>query len=328
MSIFTESGSILLIEDDIDDAFLIKKALNCQSGSHFVHTTTIQGTLAQSGDFKPSIILLDLNLSDSRGSDTINTIKRSFSNIPIIVLTGSDDEETSMTALEHGASDFLSKGEINKNNLKRMIVYTLERAKLVQELKDREEKLNELYGELEIKNKQLLELSIKDPLTGLFNRRYIDETLKREIANIHRNEINLFFIIFDIDKFKLINDIKGHDAGDAILVQLSNVLEKSCRNSDVCGRYGGDEFIAFGTYEKDTDFLLLAKRLQLAVRDTTFSYKEDVINVSISIGVSTMDLNCRTPEQLFLDADNALYQAKENGRDQTVGYNKPDFVYE
>lgn len=320
MSNYSEPISILLIEDDPEDAFLVKKNLNCNKNCKIEHFTTISEVVDHSDRVDATVILLDLNLPDSNGVSTIKTINRILPNIPIVVLTGSDDEETSMSVLDYGGSDYLSKREINKTNLRRIVLFTIERDKLNKELIEREVKLKELYEELQQKNKLLAELSIKDPLTNLYNRRYIDETLKKEISQISRTKNNLFYIIMDIDRFKDINDTFGHDAGDFILVQISKILKINMRDTDVCGRFGGDEFIIYGLYKEEVDFLLLAKRIHENILNSTFKYNDHIIDVTASVGVSSLNIDALEDKQLLLDADKALYKAKETGRNKVVGY--------
>jgi diguanylate cyclase (GGDEF)-like protein len=318
--------NILLIEDDEDDAFLIQKYLKGQCECTVVHAVSLENVMQEYSQILFNIILLDLNLPDSSGPATIIQTKALIPNTPIIVLTGSDDDETVVSALENGADDYLSKGEINKQNLKRIILFTLERNKLLLQIMEREEMMKELYLELEEKNKQLQHLAIRDPLTGLFNRRYIDESLERDIAITIRNKMHLFFLVFDIDNFKLINDTYGHSAGDSILVQITGILVRTCRDSDICGRFGGDEFIAYGTYANEKDYLLLSKRLISSIRDEKFIHDNTIIKVSVSIGVSTLNMENPDPQQLFVNADTALYKAKEKGRDRIVGFYKENYI--
>ena len=317
---------ILLIEDDIEDAFLITKNIGCKGECKLIHSETLEEGVTQAQDGNFDVVLLDLNLPDSGGENSIKTIKELLPNTPIIILTGSNDEETALKSLENGASDYLSKGEINKNNLKRIILYSIERNKLNKSIQEREEKLKVLYKELEHKNKLLLDLAITDPLTGLFNRRYIDEAIDKYISNAFRNSINLFYVVLDVDKFKNINDTYGHDAGDTILKQIASVLEKVCRDSDTCGRFGGDEFIAYGNFSEIDDYLYFPKRLMKYMREEKFTHNGNIIDVTISVGISILDKEKNDKIKLFKDADKALYRAKEGGRNKIVSLKGNEFI--
>lgn len=321
-----EKNNILIIEDDEDDVFLVKKNINCKGDCEISHAFTLKEGLEyiKSQDF--DVVLLDLNLPDSSGSDSIISIKKQSPNIPIIILTGSDDQETALKSLESGANDYLSKGEINKKNLNRIILYAIERGKLNQLLLEREEKLKKLYIELEAKNKQLLDLAITDPLTGLFNRRYVDETLDKEIAKVKRNKNKLFYIVIDVDNFKYINDTYGHNLGDSVLLQIATILKKTCRDTDVCGRFGGDEFIAYGTFSEEIEFFNFPTRFMDSIRNADFIYENNKITVTVSIGIAILDNTNPDTKNLFISADKALYKAKENGRNQIVGFKNDKYV--
>ena len=163
----------------------------------------------------------------------------------------------------------------------------------------------------------LLELSIRDYLTGLFNRRYMEETLKREIAKATRQNSNIGFIMFDIDYFKNFNDTYGHEAGDVILKHLGKFLKKYFREGDIICRFGGEEFliILIGATQEFTKDRAESLRQKIKQLHTKFRRKH-LGGIEISIGVAMFPENGRTLKALLKAVDKALYCAKNEGRDR------------
>lgn len=176
---------------------------------------------------------------------------------------------------------------------------------------------------LELVNVQMRERlrnqAIRDPLTGLFNRRYLDETLKRELHRADREHHQLGVIMFDIDHFKKFNDMYGHNGGDTLLRAVGNLLQTYTRHSDIACRYGGEEFTLIlpqatlqDTYNRANQFRLHIKQLHVLHNGETLR------PVTVSIGVAVYPTHGQTDEQVMKAADLALYHAKETGRNRVV----------
>jgi diguanylate cyclase (GGDEF)-like protein len=178
-----------------------------------------------------------------------------------------------------------------------------------------------IKDELELEAEQrLYESAVLDPLTGLHNRRHLDARLRAELAFAARHETPLSVLIIDVDHFKKINDTMGHGAGDAALKALAERLQKSVRTEDVVARYGGEEFAVIARGIKAAGALLLAERMRETVARLRVSYETYTIAFTVSIGVATMDQNRRfaTVDALLKSADEALYAAKNSGRNRCV----------
>jgi len=163
--------------------------------------------------------------------------------------------------------------------------------------------------------KKLKELSNRDTLTDLYNRRYLNATLPREFHRAERNKCNLAITIVDIDHFKQINDTFGHLAGDAILEKIAAIITNNYRKSDILCRYGGDEFLIVMPESSAEDAYRRTKALIHKIMHTDFSFESgEPIPVSLSFGISAYPDNGTDPKDVIAVADQALYLAKNNGR--------------
>ena len=162
-------------------------------------------------------------------------------------------------------------------------------------------------------NLLLKNLSQIDTLSGLYNRRFMNKKIEEEISKYKRYKIPFSVLLIDVDFFKKINDTYGHDKGDFVIKRISNLLKQNIRDSDICARWGGEEFLILVPNNNLDGALILANNLKELIEKNNFEIKE---NVTISIGVSTFDENS-SQEKLLKSADIALYKAKENGRNRT-----------
>jgi diguanylate cyclase (GGDEF)-like protein len=159
--------------------------------------------------------------------------------------------------------------------------------------------------------------AIRDPLTKLFNRRYMEECLDREFHRAERRQHPISIIMADIDHFKLFNDTYGHDAGDVLLKLLSAILQKSVRKEDIICRFGGEEFVLIMPDMPLDVAIGRASALREMLKDARFDYEgQDLGAVTISLGVAVFPDHGKTPQKVLKSADDALYRAKNNGRDR------------
>jgi diguanylate cyclase (GGDEF)-like protein len=158
------------------------------------------------------------------------------------------------------------------------------------------------------------ELTLIDSLTGIYNRRYLDLFMEKSIPINKKTNSPLVFMMLDIDHFKKVNDNFGHQCGDEVLKHTSSIINNFVRKSDVFVRFGGEEFAVILPNTEVAEGLIIAERIREAVEKSAFIYKNDVIHLTISIGVSSY--NRDTAGEFIERSDNALYKAKENGRNQ------------
>lgn len=162
--------------------------------------------------------------------------------------------------------------------------------------------------------------SFTDPLTGVYNRRYMDKCLQVEIAKAHRYKFDLSLLLLDLDYFKLINDQYGHQVGDQVLTDMSALLAHELRDCDILARYGGEEFIvvAPNTGSRDAEFLAERLRERIEAHNFFMDAKAHEIKITVSIGVSSYGGSITSQESLIYTADNNLYLAKEQGRNKVI----------
>jgi diguanylate cyclase (GGDEF)-like protein len=182
---------------------------------------------------------------------------------------------------------------------------------------------------LGLANVQLREIlrsqSIHDPLTGLFNRRYMAETLEREVHRVRRVGSPLGVLMVDVDGFKQQNDTFGHDAGDAILVELAGLLQRSLRKEDIACRYGGEEFVLVLPDAALENASRRAEQLREAVRRMRVSHRDTLLGpITVSIGVAAFPIHGSDGASLLKAADMALYEAKKGGRDRVTLASPPE----
>ncbi|WP_050917831.1 GGDEF domain-containing protein [Vibrio campbellii] len=169
-------------------------------------------------------------------------------------------------------------------------------------------------------NQHLSEISRKDGLTGLFNRAYWEQSLKEEFAQLKVIEGVSSLVIFDIDHFKKVNDTYGHHTGDEVIRRTSSLLRKTARSSDICGRFGGEEFTVLLPHTNQEQANYFAERLRKRIEQEIVKVEEFLINYTISIGVCEYKSYFESHTQWLKSADAALYRAKESGRNQTCNH--------
>ena len=175
----------------------------------------------------------------------------------------------------------------------------------------------------------LRDLSVRDPLTGLFNRRYLSESLGRELSRSKRRGLSLAVLAFDLDHFKDFNDSFGHPAGDAVLVAFARILQSYSRSEDIACRQGGEEFVLIAPEMEIGVALRRASELMLVLAAMDVMHEGQLLpKLTTSIGVAVFPQHGQTPESLLLQADQALYEAKAQGRNRVMVASTPDAVDE
>lgn len=188
---------------------------------------------------------------------------------------------------------------------------------LEKKVDERTEELTRANLRLSALNKELVELSIADGLTQVYNRRYFMERLRDEVKRVRRYGPHVSLLMIDIDYFKKVNDTYGHQAGDVVLAGVAGIIKWKLRETDLIARYGGEEFCVIATGTEQEGALLLAERLRKLVEEAAFDHGGNRLRVTVSIGVSAWEaLWGEDFEELIRRADAALYRAKDQGRNR------------
>ncbi|MDX9720695.1 MAG: GGDEF domain-containing protein [Myxococcota bacterium] len=187
--------------------------------------------------------------------------------------------------------------------------------------------LNDVFDEQF--HRKLYDAALRDGLTQAFNKRHLLERLVAEFSYAKRHQSPLSLMLLDADHFKRVNDLYSHQAGDVVLIHLVAVLQGVIRQEDLLARYGGEEFVVLSRGSGLNDAHRFAQRLCRIIADTAFSFNNQALPVTVSIGVAALpELHADTPEQLLAAADRALYQAKANGRNRVEAWTHPEVDFE
>jgi len=252
------------------------------------------------------IVLCDLEMPRMDGFKFLGMMKGrpEVSDTPVIILTGNDDRELKIKGLEQGACDFITKPFDPEELVARMRVHL---------------KIKHLQDDLKRSNELLLELSNTDHLTGLFNRRFLMESLDKEVQRARRKDGQVALLLLDIDHFKRVNDTHGHLQGDVVLQKVAIHIQKELRSYDVAARYGGEEFVAILPDTSLKEAFNVADRIRLSVQRMRFAGSLSDERVTVSLGISIFPSpNFDDIDGLLRAADEALYHAKETGRNRVV----------
>ncbi|MEN8374556.1 MAG: diguanylate cyclase [Gemmatimonadota bacterium] len=299
-------GHILLVDDNLDNLDIVSTRLEFL-GYRVDTVATGDGALAQFRKDTPDLVLLDVMLPGIDGYEVARRIRadEQVPYVPIILVTARDSTRDKVTGLDAGADDYLTK-PINFPELEARVRSML--------------RIKKLQDQLEASNRKLEHLSISDGLTGLYNHRHIHEVLVREFDRSMRTHEPISVAMFDLDRFKSVNDRYGHQAGDSVLRAVSDILRETAREVDVLGRYGGEEFIAVLPGTELHDAAVFAERVRAAVAGATFPLDgQPSISMTISGGIASWPARNVTDARTLIEAaDRALYAAKEGGRDRIV----------
>jgi two-component system, cell cycle response regulator len=255
----------------------------------------------------PSIVITDWNMPDFSGLELCKRI-RALPNCPyayILVVTSNADKESVVQGLAAGADDYLTKPFDPGELLARVGVGR---------------RIITLNRQNDVKSKLLEEEARTDTLTGLPNRRAIEEWASRQLRGAARHRFPLWVALADIDSFKGINDTYGHAAGDAVLQTFAELLKRNTRSSDICGRLGGDEFVLVITHVNAENIQLTLEKFREQFAALSFPFVGQSMSTSASFGAAGFSMSREMPvfSVLLKKADEALYEAKREGRNRVA----------
>lgn len=284
---------ILLVEDNKLDVDLLRAMLMDvkEAAFEFEVVSRLSDALEIMRERRFDVALLDLSLPDSKGIGTFARFSSYASEIPILIVTSLDDESVALKAVSEGAQDYLVKGHITKDTFVRSIRYAIERHRL-QEI--------------------IREQSVRDALTGLYNRRGFYALAEQQIRFAERHQILLSIFFMDLDRLKEVNDQFGHAAGDEALIETADILRESFRVSDIIARVGGDEFIVLTLANAEAPGDAIHHRLMDILHQHN-AQSGRRFSLSFSVGsLSFAPPGIPSVDQLIGEADRAMYAQKRN----------------
>ncbi len=331
------STKILLIENNPHEAERLRQAVLKLSTSPVevsVASTFNEGhALLLTGAY--NAVLANLNLPDSRGTDTARAIYARVPDVPLIAITTADKEDAGLQAMQQGAAGYLVQSEISVSMLKRELRHAIERkhaesnVRAAQEEKDMLiAQLNAAHEALEKSRAAVGELAIRDELTGVYNLRELGRLLHEEIERTRRSKLPVALVMMGIDNFNKINELYGFTVGDKILLQLGSLLSTNLRAADKPARYGDDRFAVLSPDLPKMAAAAMAERLRGIVAANIFTISgEDrktlVIPVTVSLGVAIFPDHGDSLEGIFKAAETALLHAKDLGRNTVASLKGP-----
>ncbi len=293
----------------IDDSAVIRRQISETIANNHLFQKVLQASSGVEG-FKllvnnhVDLILCDIEMPGIDGLKFLALLqsREDLRDKPIIMLTSHKDVATKVRGLESGASDYITKPFEPQELIARLKIHL---------------QLKTLQDELRRSNRLLMELSQTDPLTRLHNRRSLTELLENEVNRCHRKLAPCSLIMCDIDHFKKVNDEYGHQAGDEALVAVADLLREHLRPYDLAARYGGEEFCLVLPETNLTQAVEVAERIRKRTECFNFKGNLATLRLTISLGVATISgTSEKSEKELIRMADEALYLAKNNGRNR------------
>jgi diguanylate cyclase (GGDEF)-like protein len=286
----------ILVIDDSEVIHRLLQARLCNEAAELHFALEGAHGVEMALDLQPDLILLDIDMPDPDGFEVCRRLKtdQRTVHIPIIFVTGDASTEQKIKGLELGASDYITQ-PFDPAELRARVRATL-RSKYLMDLLEKK--------------------AMVDGLTGLWNRIYFEARFNSEVARARRGPNTFACLMIDLDHFKNINDTFGHGTGDEVLRGIGQILTDNCRGEDCACRYGGEEFAVLACNTTSEDAVGLAERIRSAIEQHDFRKDGKPVAVTCSIGVA--DLRHVPPPGVVELADQALYQAKAEGRNRVV----------
>lgn len=293
-------ATILVAEDSLVIRAVLRRHLE-HEGYSVVEAVDGQAAIDQCHQAPPDTILLDIEMPGLNGHQVLAHLKADdlLKDIPVVFLTGKTGTDDIVAGLRSGAHDYLKK--------------PFETAELIARV-GAAVRTKQLQDQLRNRSAEFDRMSRTDALTGLYNRRHLEERLRQVDRAALRHDYLMAVVMVDIDHFKRVNDAEGHAGGDDVLREFARRLRGEMRDEDVAGRWGGEEFLVILA---DTDLegaSVLAERIRVAIADEPFGIGDHRIAVTMSGGCASGPAG--DPDDLVRRADFALYQAKAAGRNR------------
>jgi diguanylate cyclase (GGDEF)-like protein len=322
-----EKPRVLIVEDDPDSGITLANIL---AGENFLPdiVTTGKESVEKLEETSYSLFFVDLHLPDVDGIKLIQEAHQKYPDLQTIIVTGHASLESAIKAIQHQVFDYITKPFENERlrivarNAQAKYNLLKENRDLLNRLLFQEEELHRKISlatqQLRQVNEKLQEQARTDELTGLFNYRHFQERLEEEVYKGIRYEQSLTLLMVDIDQFKKYNDTLGHPAGDEIIRGVGQLIRETMRSIDFVARYGGDEYVVILAQTDTEPGVVAAEKLRelIAKEYREFHLESFPKGLTVSIGAASLPVHAVTPAELNSRADQALYRAKNEGRNR------------
>ncbi|MGR9238632.1 PleD family two-component system response regulator [Rhizobium leguminosarum bv. viciae] len=300
-----ETAQVLLVDGRANSQERIIKAL--KPVADVLALSDPQAALFEAAESAFDLVIVNANFDDYdplRLCSQLRSLERTRF-LPVLIITEQGADDMVVRALDLGVNDYIIR-PVDSNELVARSLTQIRRKRYNDRLR--------------ASVKQTIELAVTDPLTGLYNRRYLDNHLNVLFNRSMARGRPLSVLITDIDRFKHVNDTYGHDGGDEVLREFANRVRSTIRGADLACRYGGEEFVVVMPDTSPEIAAAVAERLRAAIENAPFMLKHagEALNVTASFGIASRITSVLTPDQLMKQADLALYEAKNTGRNRVV----------
>jgi diguanylate cyclase (GGDEF)-like protein len=307
---FDQPIEILIVQNSEADFEMLCNLLKDQDRMRPRQAKDISEALERMQQDTVDIVILEYHLSDGNGLDFLAEMESLGIEKPVITVTGDGDEIIASRMIKAGALDYLPKNGLDPSTLSNSIATCLETFRLKTEIARAAEKI--------------AQMAIRDELTGLYNRRHMNDVLTREFNRAKRFETDLACLLMDLDFFKEVNDNCGHAFGDFVLHEFGERLVGNVRESDTCFRYGGEEFMVLLAQTSSEGAKKVGERIRRLCESAAYNNGEHDRTVTVSVGVTSLkQKDLSRPEDMLAYADKALYRAKAEGRNRLEVYLEP-----
>ena len=311
---------LLIVNDDPTTQQYLYQVLSA-AGYTVMTASDSGGALERAMEFRPQLVVLDWSAEDPGALNFCRALRSAAvgRGVYVVMLSSVGDEDRVIEAYDVGIDDYVIK-PINPKVLLARLRAGERVVRLQYEVETDRESVRRFAAELAMSNRRLEEAALLDPLTGIPNRRYAMDRIQQEWAAAERGSRPLSCMVIDVDHFKSVNDNYGHDVGDLVLKRVADVLKHTARTHDVVCRIGGEEFLMICPDSDAQAAAQCAERLRQAVGAMHVQVGKVSLQVTISLGVAAMGPAMRGPEAMVKAADQAVYAAKQAGRNRSCIY--------
>ncbi len=309
--------AILIVDDEESFRGLVVELL-LDTGYEARGAESGEAALSLLDQCRYNVVFTDLRMPGMDGVALLKEVKRRDPTTEVVMMTSHSSVSSAVEALRLGAYDYLLKPLDNIEDLLGLTRRVLEKQSRDAEKAQQVHLLHAKNSEIEKLYNEAKALSILDGLTGLYNRRHFEDVMMREIGRAVRHQLPLSLIFLDVDHFKHYNDRNGHQAGDALLKQISQMILQRVRSTDIVCRYGGEEITIILPHTAKANAKTVATDLMEKISAYPFSQgnHQPLGRVTVSLGVSECPTDSRDTMEVIRLADQALYRAKQNGRNR------------